>query len=104
LTRTLLACLALACAPAMAHTVLQGRVLRVVDGDTLVVLVSGKAERVRLRNVWAPERNQPGGAEATAALKDRCDGRQARIVAHGRDRYRRLVADVDCAATPVKPL
>jgi micrococcal nuclease len=75
---------------------LTGPVLWVVDGDTLVVLIDGKRERVRLRNVWAPELKEPGGPEATAALKAQCEGKTAQLVPHGRDKYRRLLADVTC--------
>ena len=54
-------------------------VVRVVDGDTLDVDVSGVLPggrpvrvRVRLLDCWAPERGDPEGPGATAALESLC--------------------------------
>lgn len=44
-------------------------VLRVIDGDTLVVEARGSAMHVRIAGIDAPERGQPGYAEATRALE-----------------------------------
>lgn len=51
----------------------EGRVTRVVDGDTFEICIDGGEgvtwkERVRIWGLWAAERNEEGGAEATAAL------------------------------------
>lgn len=43
--------------------------VRVVDGDTLVVSHQGETKRVRLIGVDTPERDQHGFAEATQALE-----------------------------------
>jgi micrococcal nuclease len=49
------------------------RVLRVIDGDTVVVENAsdpgGKGEHIRLTGIDAPERTQAAGLEATEALK-----------------------------------
>lgn len=45
------------------------RVVRVVDGDTVVVQRGGESVRVRMGRIDAPERGQPGGLEATEALR-----------------------------------
>ena len=50
---------------------------RVIDGDTLV-LTNGAT--VRLARVDAPEWDQEGGDEATAALKRAVDGAEVRLV------------------------
>lgn len=47
--------------------------IRVIDGDSLIVLCDcgfyGRHEaRIRIADLWAPERNEPGGSEATARL------------------------------------
>lgn len=47
---------------------LRARVLSVVDGDTLVVVVGGVEERLRLIGIDAPERGECWSGEATAAL------------------------------------
>lgn len=40
--------------------------IRVIDGDTVAVLLAGKEERVRLIGINAPEPNDPGGPECYA--------------------------------------
>lgn len=49
--------------PASAKT-LKGKVVGVVDGDTLTVLVDGKGERIRLYGIDCPEKAQPYGKAA----------------------------------------
>jgi micrococcal nuclease len=82
---------------------LHGRVLRVVDGDTIQVrLDGGRTERVRYIGVDTPESVKPGtpvqcyakrAAAANAAL---VAGRSVRLVGdvEHRDRYGRLLAYV----------
>lgn len=74
--------------------VLPGRVLRVVDGDTLDVRLSSGRIRVRLHGVDAPESDQPGGAEATRWLQQRLRDRDVQIEPVSQDQYDRLVAIV----------
>lgn len=67
--------------------------LRAIDGDTfeaafLVPVV------VRLCGVNAPERGQPGSAEATTALNSAVSGKLATLKVFGREKYGRLLADV----------
>jgi micrococcal nuclease len=79
-----------------------GRVERVVDGDTVVVRVDGRDERVRYIGMDTPESVKPGTpvqcfAEAAAAANRRLvGGRSVRLVpdAEARDRYGRLLAYV----------
>lgn len=61
---------------------------RVIDGDTLEVA----GERVRLFGVDAPEREDPRGPRATAALVDLVDGRQVTCTPTGDTSYGRIVA------------
>ncbi len=81
------------------------RVLRVVDGDTLVVENAGKEERVRLLMVNTPEsvhpdarKNVPFGKTVSEFTHNRLDGRQVRLhfePGHEqRDRYGRLLCYV----------
>jgi endonuclease YncB( thermonuclease family) len=53
---------------------LPGRVLRVVDGDSLVLDVRGSHYRVDLAAVDAPETGQPWGAAASTFLSRRLTG------------------------------
>ena len=71
-------------------------VVRVVDGDTIVARrACGCESRVRLLCIDAPERGQPGYAEAAELLRSLIDGHPIRLEgdpAHAdRDRYGRLL-------------
>jgi endonuclease YncB( thermonuclease family) len=75
--------------------VLRGKVSRVSDGDTIRVVLASGPSSVRLASVDAPERDQPGGREATAALASRLKGRDVGLeVVEQRDGFGRLVAVV----------
>ena len=50
------------------------RVLRVVDGDTFKIEYDGVATSVRLALVDTPERDEAGGPEAAAALRQFMEG------------------------------
>lgn len=71
---------------------LVGSVTRVVDGDTINVELSSGAITVRMASIDAPEFDQPGGAESTAALARRLRGRQVELDVQTQDQYDRLVA------------
>ena len=76
------------------------RVVRVVDGDTVVVRTGGRDERVRYIGVDTPESVKPGtpvqcfAKAASAANKRLVEGREVRLVldAETRDRYGRRLA------------
>jgi micrococcal nuclease len=80
----------------------EGRVLRVVDGDTIHVQVGGRDERVRYIGIDTPEEVKPGTpvqcyARAAAAANRRLvAGREVRLVpdVESRDRFGRLLAYV----------
>jgi micrococcal nuclease len=79
-----------------------GRVTRVVDGDTLHVMVHGRDETVRLLGIDTPELHKPqtpvecGARAAAAAMEALAAGRRVRLVGDPsqdeRDRYGRLLA------------
>src|SRR5262245_60091701 len=78
------------------------RVVRVVDGDTIVVRAGGHDERVRYIGVDTPESVKPGTpvqcfAKAASAENRRLvEGREVRLVpdVEARDRYGRMLAYV----------
>ena len=80
----------------------QARVTRVVDGDTIVVRIDGRRERVRYIGVDTPESVKPGTpvqcfAKAASAENERLvAGRTVRLEFDRelRDRYGRLLAYV----------
>ena len=73
--------------------------IRVSDGDTIVVRYEGRDEKIRLLRIDTPERDDPGYHEATTALRGLVSGRELRIEFERpgheeRDRYGRLLAYV----------
>ena len=79
-----------------------GRVVKVVDGDTVHVRIDGEEETVRYIGVDTPETKKPGtgvqcfGPDASAANRRLVAGEDVRLAydAERRDRYGRLLAYV----------
>ena len=63
------------------------KVDRITDGDTIVLMDS---TRVRLHGIDTPERDQPYGSEATAALENMVE-KSVYIVEVDTDRYGRML-------------
>lgn len=83
-------------AQASAWFRLHGKVVSVIDGDTLVVRVGLKRHRVRLIGIDAPERGACFSAEATAAARALALNERVTLVGDRtqsrRDRFGRLLA------------
>ena len=71
-----------------------GRVVGVVDGDTITVLVGVEPKRVRLAGIDAPEKGQAFGQRAKQATSRLVFGRTVRVVVRGQDRYGRTLGEV----------
>jgi len=71
--------------------VLVGTVTKIVDGDTIDVQLSSGPIRVRLHGIDTPERGQPWGKEATAALTALVQGKEVEIDPIEQDRYERMI-------------
>ena len=56
------------------------QVTRVIDGDTIDVLLDGKTERIRYVQINTPERDDPCFAESTRANADLVAGKTVRLV------------------------
>jgi endonuclease YncB( thermonuclease family) len=75
--------------------VLVGRVTEVTDGDTIHVALASGPIIVRLHSIDTPERAQPWGRQATAALKRRLrKGTEVSLAPVEQDQHDRLVAVV----------
>ena len=74
--------------------VLAGRVLRIVDGDTLDVMLDSGKIRVRMYSIDAPEHDQPGGAASKQALAGFLDDAEVDLEPTGQETYGRMVAVV----------
>lgn len=83
-------------APGLAQsTNISGSVVRVIDGDTLVLREAGGVEyRVRLQGIDAPEIGQPYGEEAKKLLTVLVLDKQVTGDCPKRDQYGRLVCKV----------
>ena len=84
-----------------ASSIHEGKVVRIVDGDTLVLLVDEKQHKIRLSDIDTPERKQPFGTRAKQALSELAFGKQTRVVEVTVDRYKRIVGRVYVGDTDV---
>lgn len=73
---------------------LSGKVVRVRDGDSLVVLAGRTPVEVRLDGVDAPELAQAFGKSAKRCASDLAFGRRVRLELRGKDQYDRDLAEV----------
>lgn len=81
--------------PALADPLLQGRVIKVVGGDALILLDDrGREHSLSLAYVDAPELGQPFGDEAQTALASLVLNRQVTATVHGANNDRRQLAEV----------
>jgi len=71
-----------------------GRVVGIIDGDTLEVLHNHHAERIRLSGIDCPEKGQAYGKRAKEAASDLAFGKDVTIQTHGHDKYKRTLGDV----------
>lgn len=71
-------------------------VARIIDADTLdVTKPDGQVLRVRVLDIDAPERGQPGGDEATAWVRAMLEeGEAVELVGDETDRYGRRLAEI----------
>lgn len=100
---------ALTCAaPTALADFYTGRVVAVVDGDTVTVLDTARVQhRIRLSGIDAPEKRQPFGNVSRQHLGDLVFGRDVTVEYHKIDRYGRqlgklLVADLDANLAQVR--
>jgi endonuclease YncB( thermonuclease family) len=74
----------------------EGPVVRVVDGDSLIVLRESERVRVRLKEIDAPESRQPFGKRSRQSLADMCAKKRARVSWTEKDRNGRTLGRVWC--------
>src|SRR3989442_6580536 len=71
-----------------------GKVVSISDGDTISVLREGKAVKVRLYGVDAPEKAQAFGTQARKFTGDMVFQQTVTVAIRDTDRYGRLVGEV----------
>lgn len=70
------------------------QVVRVKDGDSIVIASAGNQVDVRLADIDAPEFRQERGPEARDALHNLVAGKEIQLQLIGGDAYRRIIAHV----------
>ncbi len=91
----LLICAALLCLCGLARAEeFSGKVIAVIDGDTLLVLRDGRPVKVRLAEIDAPEKAQPFGMAAQKSLSEMVKGEKVKVVSNAVDDYGRLVGHI----------
>ena len=74
---------------------LTGKVVKITDGDTMVVLDAENTQhKIRLSGIDAPETNQPFGKRSKEALSALVAGQRVEVDWHKHDRYGRIVGKV----------
>ncbi len=72
----------------------EGRVVKIVDGDTYDLLTSeNQVLRIRMNGIDAPEKGQPFGQKAKEYLGQLCFKQKIRIQWYSKDRNGRYIAD-----------
>ena len=69
-------------------------VVKVIDGDTYKIMLDGKEQHVRLKNVDAPELKQFYGEQSKNAVKALIEGHAVALQVTGTDLYGRLIAKI----------
>jgi endonuclease YncB( thermonuclease family) len=74
---------------------LTGRVVRVTDGGTVVILDAGNVQhKIRLTGIDAPERGQAYGTKSKEYLSGSVAGKFVVVEYDKRDRYKRILGKV----------
>jgi len=71
-----------------------GKVVGILDGDTLEVLHNQHSERIRLSGIDCPQKGQAYGNNAKHAGSDLAFGKEVTAQTHGHDKYKRILGDV----------
>jgi len=98
--RFLVAVTCLLLVSAHAETI-EGKVVRVADGDSLTILSGNQQIRIRLLEIDAPERGQAFGTRSRESLTELCATKQARVDWQERDQYGRTLGRVWCDGVDV---
>lgn len=74
---------------------LTGKVIYIVDGDTFDLLTADTVKiRIRLNGIDCPERKQDYYQVCKDALSRYIFGKNITLITHGRDQWKRVIADV----------
>jgi endonuclease YncB( thermonuclease family) len=71
-----------------------GKVIKVLDGDTIDILYNNKPERIRFNGIDAPEKGQPHGQKAKQFVLDLAANKIVSVNVTDTDRYGRSIGDI----------
>lgn len=77
--------------PSMLFSQLKGKVIRVKDGDTIVLLKNKEQFVIRLSDIDCPEMGQPYSNKAKDFVLKKVAGKFVEIIIKGKDRYGRII-------------
>ena len=78
----------------LAHAEFVGKVVGVIDCDSIRFIQSGKAKPIRLLGIDCPEKRQPFSTRAKEYTSQLAFGQEVTVYGDRRDRYGRLLAEV----------
>ncbi len=90
----LLTLLCLLCASQLSAKSITGKVIKVKDGDTIVVLKNKTSYTIRLDGIDCPEMKQAYGSKAKQFVSAKVFGKQVRVTYTKKDRYNRYLGTV----------
>lgn len=73
---------------------ISGKVISVIDGDTIDLLHNGRPLRIRLNGIDAPEQGQPNGHRAKQFVQELAAAQLVTVKVFDTDKYGRSVGDV----------
>ena len=73
---------------------LTGKVIRVLDGDTIEILVQKKPIRIRLADIDCPEKDQPFGQVAKQFVLKIAAHKSVTVESKTKDRYGRIIGEI----------
>lgn len=72
----------------------EGKVVKVLDGDSINIIQQGEEIRIRLAEIDAPEHGQAFWKKSKQALENYVSGKQVSVEEFDRDQYGRIVGHV----------
>lgn len=88
--------------PIMCFADISGKVIGVMDGDTIKILTADKQQvKVRFNQIDAPEKDQPWGQNSKQALSDLIFGKQVTVTDTSTDKYQRTLGTVMLGSTNI---
>ena len=73
---------------------LVGKVIKVYDGDTIIILVNGKKEKIRFYGIDAPEIKQSYGIESRDFVRNKIMDKEVKVKIMDIDKYGRKIGKI----------